>query len=41
MLSDVVVIVSGLVVLFIVFDWITNGIIDVLGYKNINQQRGE
>lgn len=41
MLSDVVVIVSGLVVLFIVFDWIPNGITDVLGYKNINQQRGE
>ena len=33
MLSDVAVIVSGLIVLFIVFDWIPNGIVDVLGYK--------
>lgn len=33
MLSDVAVIGSGLIVLFIVFDWIPNGIIDLLGYK--------
>lgn len=33
MLSDVAVIGSGLIVLFIVFDWIPNGIMDVLGYK--------
>lgn len=33
MLSDVAVIGSGLIVFFIVFDWIPNGIMDVLGYK--------
>ena len=33
MLSDVAIIGSGLIVLFIVFDWIPNGIMDVLGYK--------
>ena len=33
MLSDVAVIGSGLIVLFIVFDWIPNGIMYVLGYK--------
>mgnify|MGYP006992614705 CR=1 FL=1 len=33
MLSDVAVIGSGLIILFIVFDWIPNGIMDLLGYK--------
>ena len=33
MLSDVAIIGSKLIVLFIVFDWIPNGIMDVLGYK--------
>lgn len=33
MLSNVAVIGSGLMVLFIVFDWIPNEIMDVLGYK--------
>ena len=36
MLSDVVVIGSGLIVLFTVFDWIPNGIIDVLGYNELS-----
>ena len=31
MLSDVAVILSGLIVLFTVFDWIPNGVIDVFG----------
>ena len=34
MLSDVAVIVSGLIVSFFIFDWIPNGIMDVLGYKS-------
>lgn len=38
MLSDVVVVVSGLAVLFTVFDWIPNGIIDIFGYKNIKSE---
>ena len=33
MLSDVAVIGSGLMVFFIVFDWIPNEIMDSLGYK--------
>lgn len=36
MLSDVVVIGSGLIVLFTVFDWIPNGIINVLGYNGLS-----
>ena len=32
MLSDVAVIASGIIVFLMVFDWIPNGIIDVLGY---------
>ena len=36
MLSDVVVIGSELIVLFTVFDWIPNGIIDVLGYNRLS-----
>lgn len=35
MLSDVAVIMSGLIVLFFIFDWIPNGIMYVLGYKSI------
>ena len=31
MLLDVVALVSGLVLLFFIFDWIPNGIIEVLG----------
>lgn len=34
MLSDVAVIVSGLIVLFFLFDWIPNGVMYVLGYKS-------
>ena len=34
MLSDVAVIMSGLIVLFFIFDWIPNGIMYVLGYKS-------
>ena len=33
MLSDVAVIGSGLIVIFSIFDWIPNGIMNVLGYK--------
>ena len=33
MLSDVAVIGSGLLVIFFIFDWIPNGIMNVLGYK--------
>lgn len=32
MLSDVAVIASGIIIIFMVFDWTPNGIIDVLGY---------
>ena len=32
MLSDMAVILSGLIVLFTVFDWIPNSVIDVLGF---------
>lgn len=41
MLSDVAVIGSGLIVLFIVFDWIPNGIMDVLGYKRSKLTNGD
>lgn len=41
MLSDVAVIGSGLIVLFIVFDWIPNGIMDVLGYKRSKLANGD
>lgn len=34
MLSDVAVIGSGMMILFAVFDWIPNGIMNVLGYKS-------
>ena len=34
MLSDVAIIMSGLMVLFFIFDWIPNGIMYVLGYKS-------
>lgn len=35
MLSDVAVIGSGLIVIFFIFDWIPNGIMNVLGYKRM------
>ena len=41
MLSDVAVIGSGLIVMFIVFDWIPNGIMDVLGYKRSKLANGD
>ena len=41
MLSDVAVIGSGLIVLFIVFDWIPNGIMDVFGYRRSKLANGD
>ena len=41
MVSDVAVIGSGLIVMFIVFDWIPNGIMDVLGYKRSKLANGD